>query len=95
MAEIRIDPETLKGKAQELNGYKANHDEAIQHITTLVSSLGEIWAGQAMTAFTTAFEGMKPTFTDFAAQLEELSSKMNQAAAEMEAADQAAASKMG
>lgn len=94
MAEIRMNADMLRSKATELTNLKSTHDETMVQVRTLVNGLSEIWQGQAMTAFLSSFEGMQPTFTQFSERLQDLATKMNQAASELENADVSTAGKM-
>lgn len=94
MANIRIEPATLRSKANELMNYKSNHDENMSHVTSLVNALSDIWDGQALTAFQASFQDMQPTITNFSAMLENLATKMQAAADTMEEVDDGLASKM-
>lgn len=95
MANIRIQPETLRSKANELLNYKCTHDDNMSHVTSLVNGLTDIWEGQALTAFQAAFQEMQPTITNFSNMLEELAKKMQDAATAMENTDTEVAGRMG
>lgn len=94
MANIRIEPATLRSKANELLNYKSNHDENMSHVTSLVNALSDIWEGQALTAFQSSFQEMQSTITNFSNMLEVLAQKMQAAADTMEEVDTNVASKM-
>ena len=81
MATIHADPDLLKAKANELRGLKANHDEAMAKMRTLIMSLNEIWKGDAQTAFINKYESMQPTFNSFSEMIEGYAKQMDNAGA--------------
>ena len=88
MANIKITPEMLKGKSNELRGLKTEHEAVMARITNLVNSLGEQWSGDAQQAFQQSYQGMAPTFQKFVEILEGYSKLMDKAAQDMESTDQ-------
>ena len=70
MARIQVTPELLREKSKEVRTLKEEHIATIQKLTTLVEGLGEIWQGDAQTAFLAKFQGMKGTFQQFEQMLE-------------------------
>jgi len=89
MANIKITPELLKGKAGELRGLKGEHEAVMSRIGGLVNGLSDQWTGDAQTAFLQSYQGMQPTFQKFVEILEGYAKLMDHAAQEMEATDQA------
>ena len=89
MAElvIEVSPELLRGKAKEVRDLKADHDDAIARLTSLVQNLNEIWKGKAQTDYVTEFESMKGTFEKFSNLLEKYANLMDDHANEMEGKD--------
>lgn len=88
MANIRINPDLLDSKATEVRTYKAQHDESIAKIKTLVNGLTEIWEGDAQKAFEANFNAMESTFNAFSESLESYAKDMNKAAEAFRVADQ-------
>ena len=80
---IQVTPELLNGKANELRTLRAQHDEAMSKMRTLILGLNEIWKGDAQTAFVTKYEGMQSTFTNFSQMLEEYAKLMDISAKEL------------
>ena len=94
MALIQVTPDLLTGKANELRGLKANHDEAMAKMRTLILGLNEIWKGDAQDAFVAKYESMQPTFNNFAQLLEDYAKLMDTAAQKLQETDQSLQSTM-
>ncbi len=88
MALIQVSPDLLNAKAQELRGLKAQHEEAMAKMRTLILGLNEIWKGDAQDAFVAKYESMQPTFTNFAGMLEDYAKLMDTAAQKLQETDQ-------
>lgn len=88
MALIQVTPDLLTGKANELRGYKDQHDEAMSKMRTLIMGLNEIWKGDAQDAYVAKYESMQSTFNNFSQMLEEYAKLMDTAAAKLQEADQ-------
>lgn len=94
MALIQVTPDLLKGKATELRGYKAEHDEAMNKMRSLMTNLNEVWKGDAQDALLAKYESMQGTFTQFAEMLEDYAKLMDTSAAQMAELDSSLASQM-
>lgn len=95
MAEIKISTDVIRGKASEVRSLRAQHDDVITKLRTLVNGVSDTWLGQAQTAFVSQFESMQSTFTAFSELMETYAQKMDAAATTMEETDAALAAKMG
>lgn len=94
MALIQVTPDLLKGKATELRGYKAEHDEAMNKMRSLMTNLNEVWKGDAQDALLAKYESMQNTFTQFSQMLEDYAKLMDTSAAQMAELDSSLASHM-
>ena len=94
MALIQVTPDLLKGKASELRGYKAEHDEAMNKMKTLMTNLNEVWKGDAQDALLAKYESMQNTFTQFAEMLDDYAKLMDTSAEKMAELDASLASTM-
>lgn len=88
MALIQVTPDLLTGKANELRGYKSQHDEAMSKMRTLIMGLNEVWKGDAQNAFVAKYESMQSTFNNFSQMLEDYAKLMDTAAAKLQETDQ-------
>ena len=77
---IQVSPELLTAKANELRGIKAEHDEAMAKMRTLITGLNEQWKGEAQDALVARYEGMSATFTNFSQMIEEYAVLMEKSA---------------
>lgn len=89
MAIIQVTPELLEAKAGEVRRLRAEHDEVMAKMKTLVHALNEIWKGEAQDAFLAKFDGMQSTFTNFSEMLEGHAVMMDNSAKTMRETDQA------
>jgi len=94
MALIQVTPDLLNGKANELRGYKDQHDDAMAKMRALITGLNEVWKGDAQDAFLAKYEGMQSTFTNFSQMLEDYAKLMDTAAQRMQETDQSLSTTM-
>jgi len=84
---IQVSPELLRSKASEIRTLKAQHDEAMAKMKTLIYSLNEQWKGEAQTAFVQKFDSMQGTFTNFSELIEGYARMMDTTANSMTEVD--------
>ena len=94
MALIQVTQDLLNGKANELRGYKDQHDDAMAKMRALIMGLNEVWKGDAQDAFLAKYEGMQSTFTNFSQMLEDYAKLMDTAAQRMQETDQSLSTTM-
>ena len=94
MALIQVTPDLLNSKANELRGYKDQHDDAMTKMRSLLMGLNDVWKGDAQDAFVAKYESMQSTFTNFSQMLEDYAKLMNTAANRMQETDQSLSSTM-
>ena len=92
MATIQVTPDMLTAKATELRGLKTNHDENMAKMRNLITSLNEIWKGEAQTAYVNKYESMQTTFNSFSEMLEGYAKLMDTTAQKMQETDATIAS---
>lgn len=84
MAIIQVTPELLRAKAKEVRSIKANHDQIVSQITTLVRNLNSQWKGAAQDTFLARYnEFNSTTFVTFTNMLEGYANLMDTAANEL------------
>lgn len=94
MAIIQVTPEVLTSKATEVRSLKAQHDDTMAKLRSLVLALNETWKGEAQDAFVAKFESMQNSFTSFSEMLEGYAKLMDTAARELQNTDQSLKSTM-
>ena len=94
MAIIQVTPEVLNSKANEVRSLKAQHDDTMAKLRSLVLALNETWKGEAQDAFVAKFESMQNSFTSFSEMLEGYAKLMDTAARELQNTDQSLKSTM-
>lgn len=88
MPLIQVTPELLTSKASEVRQLRAQHDEVMAKMKTLVHSLNEQWKGEAQDAFVAKFDSMQTTFTNFSEMLENYAKMMDTSAKTLQETDQ-------
>ena len=88
MALIQVSPELLTGKATELRTLKAQHDEAMTKMRSLILGLNEILKGEAQDTFIVKYESMQSTFNSFSEMLESYAKLMDVSAQQLQETDQ-------
>lgn len=94
MAIIQITPEVLNSKASEVRSLKAQHNDTMAKLRSLILALNETWKGEAQDAFVARFESMQSSFTNFSEMLEGYAKLMDTAARELQNTDQSLKSVM-
>lgn len=94
MAIIQVTPEVLNSKANEVRSLKAQHDDTMAKLRSLVLALNETWKGEAQDAFVSKFESMQNSFASFSEMLEGYAKLMDTAARELQNTDQSLKSTM-
>ena len=94
MSIIQVTPEVLNSKANEVRSLKAQHDDTMAKLRSLVLALNETWKGEAQDAFVAKFESMQNSFTSFSEMLEGYAKLMDTAARELQNTDQSLKSTM-
>ena len=88
MALIQVTPDLLTGKASELRGLKAEHDEAMAKMKALIYGLNEVWKGDAQDAYVAKYDSMQGTFQNFSEMIEGYAKLMDTAAQKLQETDQ-------
>lgn len=66
MPKIRLTPETLQAKANELEACKDDQRQVIADVATLIHDVVGDWKGKAQEAFIARFDEVKPVYDQFA-----------------------------
>ena len=77
MAKFRVDSDVLKAKATDVRGIRAEHENVVAKLGTIVNALAEVWEGQAYQKFVSDYESIKPTFTKLAETLEAVAADLD------------------
>ena len=88
MALIQVTPDLLTAKASELRNLKAEHDETMSKMKTLIYGLNEVWKGDAQDAYVAKYDSMQGTFTNFSEMIEGYARLMDTAAQKLQETDQ-------
>lgn len=87
MSTIQMDTAKLRSQANQLKKYRENHMQTMNKLSKLISSLNDVWKGEAQDAFVAKYQSMKPSFRDLHDFLYDYAKLMKKAADEMERTD--------
>lgn len=93
--KIIVTPEEMRGNATNIRSEKANFEQCISSMRTIVNSMSGVFEGEAATAYVANFESYNAQFTSFGELLESFAQKLDTAASTMEETDGGLASSMG
>lgn len=79
MTTIRVDADTLHNKATDIRTLKANHDENIMKMKSLINSMcnSDVFSGEASKAYLNRMESMQATFNSFSELIEEFATALD------------------
>lgn len=78
--KIIVTPEEMRSNATSLRSEKANFEQCISSMRTIVNSMSGVFEGEAATAFVSNFESYNAQFTSFGELLESFAQKLDTAA---------------
>lgn len=85
---IRANPDELKAKSGEIRKLKERHKDAMNHITNIVLTIGEVWRGDAQDAFVAKYQSMQSVYNSFEDALEEFAVLVDNFSNDLRSADQ-------
>lgn len=91
MAQIEINTDSVRQKSSDIRNICETHAELVSKLGNLVNSMSD-WKGEAQTAFTAKYQQMQPILNKFDESMREFAQVMDEGAANMENADNEAAS---
>lgn len=92
--ELLVTPDTLRGRASEIQRLKMNHEDIINQLTNLMSYLCSEWDGFSQEALVSEYINLRGFFDDFSNTLQEFSDLAKTTADEVEAEDNELARKI-
>ena len=93
--KIIVTPEEMRSNATSLRSEKANFEQCISSMRTIVNSMSGVFEGEAAAAYVSNFESYNGQFTPFGELLESFAQKLDTAANTMEETDGGLAASMG
>ena len=93
--KIIVTPEEMRSNATSLRSEKANFEQCISSMRTIVNSMSGVFEGEAAAAYVSNFESYNGQFTAFGELLESFAQKLDTAANTMEETDGGLAASMG
>jgi len=87
MSEIKVTPEMLRARAGDVRRYRGEHDGTILRLNQIIFGLEDVWRGRSQTAFVEKYRSMEATFRNFSEMLEGYAQLMDNAATQLQAAD--------
>lgn len=95
MSQIRISPETMRGRAVEYSNHQETLDGLRSTLDTLLATLQEEWEGQATTSFAQQWGDIRPSFENCSTLLDNIHTQLNSTADAMESLDAQISGQMG
>lgn len=86
--QIRITPSDMRDRASEYRVQRANVEDVISKMDSLLRRLNEEWEGEASRAYAEKFEELKPNFIKAKDLIEEIACSLDQTAETLERTDQ-------
>ena len=93
--KIIVTPEEMRSNATSLRSEKANFEQCISSMRTIVNSMSGVFEGEAAAAYVSNFESYNGQFTAFGELLESFAQKLDTAANTMVETDGGLAASMG
>ena len=93
--KIIVTPEEMRSNATSLRSEKANFEQCISSMRTIVNSMSGVFEGEAAAAYVSNFESYNRHFTAFRELQESFAQKLDTAANTMEETDGGLAASMG
>ena len=93
--KIIVTPEEMRSNATNIRTEKANFEQCISSMRTIVNSMSGVFEGEAAAAYVSNFESYNGQFTAFGELLESFTQKLDTAANTMEETDGGLAASMG
>ncbi|MDR3308320.1 MAG: WXG100 family type VII secretion target [Coriobacteriales bacterium] len=85
--QIRISPETMRGRAGEYRTEAGNVDNVIQRMDSLLSNLQSEWEGAASESYASRFSELRPGFVKAKELIEEIAASLDKTAQTLEETD--------
>jgi WXG100 family type VII secretion target len=93
--QIRITPDQMRQRANEVQRNGQDYDQTISNMGNLINGLLTEWEGQASQKFDQQFKDLKPSFDAMSQLFADLTQQLNSTAQALEQLDQDIASKFG
>ena len=93
--KIIVTPEEMRSNATSLRSEKANFEQCISSMRTIVNSMSGVFEGEAAAAYVAIFESYNGQVTALGELLESFAQKLDTAANTMEETDGGLAASMG
>ena len=87
MPKIRLSPDALQAKANEVRQCQEEQKEIINSVQQLIDNVVADWEGEAQKGFIQAFDAAKPAYEKFAPDLEKFAEFLKSYADTMEYLD--------
>ncbi len=93
MANIRISPDTMRGRANEFRNESSKIGDSISSMDRLLGQLQEEWEGEASRSYAERYNSeLKPSFQKAQQMVDEIAQALDKTAQEMQDMDQRIAS---
>ncbi len=87
MAQLRVSPEQLRGRASEYRTQGQNMEDLISKLDSLINVLESEWEGNSASRYIARYSELRPSFTSMRQLIDELATSLDQEANKFEEAD--------
>lgn len=88
MAQLRVTPEQLHGRASEYRTQSDNAGDLIAKLDSLISTLESEWEGNSASKYISSYQDLRPSFVSMQELISDLATSLDEQANKFEAADQ-------
>lgn len=87
MAQLRVTPEQLRGRASEYRAQGTEVEGVIAKLDSLISTLESEWEGNSAARYISQYSDLRPSFVSMQQLIADLASSLEQEANKFEIAD--------
>ena len=87
MAQLRVTPEQLRGRATEYRSQADEVESVIAKLDSLISSLESEWEGNSASRYISQYSDLRPSFVSMQQLITDLASALDSEANKFEIAD--------
>lgn len=87
MAQLRVTPEQLRGRAAEYRAQGEEVEGVIAKLDSLIGALESEWEGHSASRYISQYSDLRPSFVSMQQLITELAAALDQEANKFEAAD--------
>lgn len=87
MAQLRVTPEQLRGRATEYRGQASVVESVLEKLDSLISTLESEWEGNSASRYSSQYSDLRPSIVSMQELITDLASSLDAEANKFEEAD--------